>query len=277
MITDELLRDVLGGWMLRKERAHWKGLMRGALRVVDRAVENITLARFASMPGQVVGAPDYGGFESLDALGLIGRDRRLLRGKHETAVQYALRARYWRDAWRGAGTPGSVLSALLAVLQPAPYRVRLVRGGVYTNEGYWWTLDSTGLRFQMTDKEDNHFGFFWPADGGPAEADATAAAAWDWDSESWLFPTNPDPSRTWLIVYASGTAGLLDLTAFEGPYDDGLSVFGDAEAGTGDPYTIGTTATHSYVQIARATVRDFKPAGTRVGRWTRATGSAPMS
>lgn len=260
-ITDALLREVLPGWMLRTERAHWKALMRATLTVADRAVDHVRIARLASMPGQVVG-PDYGGFESLEALGLIGRDRRLRQGKHEPVVEYAARARYWRDAWRAAGTPLGFLSALRAVLRPAPYRVRLVRGGVQTSEGYWWTLDDTGLRYQATDAEGSHNGLFWPADGGPAEADATAAAAWDWDSADWLFPTNPDPSRTWAIVYA--TSGAADVEAYEGPYDDGLSVFGEKEAVTGDPYTIGTRATHSYVEIARAVAQDFKPAGVKV-------------
>lgn len=264
MIGEETLRSYLPGWMLRTDRAHWGKLMRATLGVVDRTFTNITLGRLASMPGQI-GEPGWGGFESIEALPLIARDRRILLGKKEPPEAAAARLRYWRQAWKTGGTPGGLLSALRAVLYPMPAKVRLVRGGLsdYTGgEGYWWTLDDTGLRYQASDAEGNHEGVFWPEDGSAAEVDTTEAHAWDWDSETWPSSLNPDPSRVWAIIYAP--CGGVELSNFEGQWNDGLSQYGDKEALTGDAYTIGTTATAPYVAAARAVCAEFKTAGVKV-------------
>lgn len=253
-IGDE--RTYLAGWMVVLD--HWRRFMRAGLRVVDKAHDDIVSARLAAMPGQVQVGTGFGGFDTIDALATIGRDRGILRGKREAPDLIAARLRDWHAARRSAGTSPGLLFALRSVLAPLPARVRLVKGGPASTDGAWWTLDDDGLRYQDSESR----GMFWPADGGPPEPDSLAAAGWDWDSRDWPGSENPDPSRTWAIVYAP--AGGPDLASIEGTFDDGLSQYGDAEAGTGDKLTIGTTATAGYVEAARATVAAFKPAGVIV-------------
>lgn len=256
MIGD--VRDHLPGWMLRADTDHWKRLLRATFRVVDNLFDKIRVARLASMPGQVVGGES---FANVDALALIARDRGTIKGKVEPADVIAARLRDWHAARRAAGTYPGLLYALRAVLSPAPATVRLVRGGM-TTEGHWWTLDDTGLRYQATDEEGDHFGVFWPADGGPAEVDSSEALPWDWDSAYWFDGANPDVARVWAIVYAP--CGGAELAGEDGQFGDGLSTFGESEAGTGDKYTVGTTATVGYVEAARATCSAFKAAGVVV-------------
>ena len=122
--------------------------------------------------------------------------------------------------------------------------------------------DDTGLRYQATDADGNHFGVFWPADGGPAEVDPSVALEWNWDSHYWFNGANPDVARVWAIVYAP--CGGVELAGEDGQFGDEQSVFGEFEAGTGDKYTIGTTATVGYVEAARATCSAFKAAGVVV-------------
>lgn len=260
MITDGILRGLLPGWMLRVEREHWAKLMRATLRVVHDTVDNVRLGRLAAMPGQVAGDDS---FPHVEALNLIGRDRKLRRGKLETDVAYAARCRNWHEAKRRAGTYAGLLYALRAVLQPSPPRVRLVRGGSADDVGYWWTLDDDALRYQETDPLGAHHGVVWPETGDPIYADSTDAAPWNWDWSYYTGPPEPipDPSRVWVIIY--GPCNSPELDAFEGIYADGLSVFGEAD-GDGDKYTIGTTATASYVEIVRAVCADFKAAGCTI-------------
>lgn len=234
--------------------------MTAVFRVADNTVGAVLAGRAASMPGQVAGDAS---FPNADALPLIGRDRKLRRGKLETDAAYARQLRDWHTAKRIAGTPAGILYALRGVLQPTPPKLRLVRGGSTADEGYWWTLDDSGLRYQETDRNGAHYGVFWPANGDPVEADSTAAQPFNWD---WSYYTGspaaiPDPSRSWVIIY--GPCNSPELDAIEGPFDDGLSFYGEADS-EGDKYTTGTTATASYVEIARAVVADFKAAGCSI-------------
>ncbi|MFO0588844.1 MAG: hypothetical protein U0441_14940 [Polyangiaceae bacterium] len=258
MIGEAFLRGILPGWMLKKDRAHWKSLMKSTLEVIQRTHDNIELGRLASMPGQI-DDPEFGGFGSIEALPMIARDRRMLLGKKESPAAAAARLRYWRQAWRSAGTPYGLLSALRGVLYPMPAKVRLVKGGVLPSEGYWWTLDDTGLRYQSSDG----LGVFWPEDGSAAQLDSTVAHAWDWDSETWANPAgpNPDPSRLWAIIYAP--CGDTELSNYEGQYNS-AGKYGDRESVTNDAYTIGTTATNPYVSTARAVCSNFKASGVSV-------------
>lgn len=258
--SDERLRELLPGWMLRAGREHWRAFGKATMRVMDNVLDSMLRASLAAMPLQV-DASDYaagGPAPNVDALPYIGRNRGLRPGKHEPAHMYAARLRDWHEAKRTAGTPGGLLHALRAVLAPTPPKVRLVRGGYPgAGEGYWWTLDDTGLRYQTWEGK----GVFWPADGSAPVADATVAHAWDWDSEYWYPPEPiPDPSRLWAIIYAPVTP---ELTTFEGQFGDGLSVYGEKDA-NGDKLTTGTTATAPYVETVRAVCEDFKAAGCTV-------------
>lgn len=263
--SEEYLSRVLPGWMLLKGREHWKGLARATTRVMDGMLDSIERARAAAMPGQV-DASSYaegGPFPNVDALPIIGRDRGLRRGKHEPAEMYAKRLRMWHEAKRTAGTYPGLLYALRAVLAPTPPRVRLVRGGVPTSpgtapEGYWWTLDDTGLTYQTWEG----LGVHWPADGSAAVPDNREVNPWDWDSQYWDGPPTdpPDPSRLWAIIYAPVNP---EITSDDGTYGDGLSFFGE-KAPDGDKLTVGTNATAQYVAIVQAVCEDFKAAGCTV-------------
>lgn len=264
--SDEYLPGLLMGWMRRRGREHWVALGRAIATVVDTAADTILRARVAAMPGQVT-ASDYaegGPWPNASDLPVIGRDRGIRKGKYEDPEDYAARLRAWLEAKRAAGTYPALIGALRAVLAPTPPMVRIVRGGVPTSagvapQGYFWTLDDTGLRYQTWDG----VGVFWAASGAAPVPDATEAHPWDWDSKFWDEDpdTVPDPSRLWGILYAPVEP---ELTALEGPFDDGLSVFGEVSPEDGDKLTIGTTATAQYVAIARAVCDDFKSAGVVV-------------
>lgn len=260
--SDERLAELLPGWMTRRGREHWKALMRATMRVIDNVGDAVLRARLAGLPGQVTAA-DYaagGPWPNTDALPLIGRDRGIRAGKHELPEQHAARLRDWIAARRGAATHVGLIHALRAVLRPTPPMVRLVRGGkVGEGWSWWWTLDDTGLRLQTWDGK----GVFWPADGSAPEPDTTNTHAWDWDSGYWAGAPSPapDPSRLWVIIYAPIDP---EPSAIEGPYGDGVSVFGEKSPTDGDKLTIGTDATLGYVETVRAVADEFKAAGCSI-------------
>lgn len=258
-IGEELLRSLLPGWMLRTPYTHWRDLSKAVLKVIGATFDDIDAAVAASMPGQVVNTDDA--FPNADALPIVGRGRRLQRGKYESDADYALRLRYWLEAWKAAGTNHGLLLALRAVLSPNPPTIRIVRGGYLVSEGYWWTIDDNGIRYQERTSSDEHNGIFWPSDGSAPVSDTTAAHSWNWDSSYWTGPTNPDPSRIWVII--EGPANLPDLEEIEGTFGDGLSTFNEVDA-NGDKLTIGTTATKPYVEIVRSVCSEFKAAGCKV-------------
>ena len=79
----DLLEETLPEWMFQPARAQWSTLMATVALGFDFLVEGVYQARLAAMPGQVDTsvAPNMGGFLAVDALGHIGRDRRIRRGR----------------------------------------------------------------------------------------------------------------------------------------------------------------------------------------------------
>jgi hypothetical protein len=215
---------------------HWSRVAEAAALLFDVLIEGLYDGRLASMPGQMDGIPDLGGFLSLDALPFIGRDRRIKQGPTESPLAYARRLRGWLGVLRRAATAFGVLEQLHGVLAPSPPRVRLVGAN-----GVWYTRDEDGTFTIHTPAGD---GFTISADGASSTPATDPAHPWDWDGG--------DPFRFWILIYAP--AGAI-ISATEGTYGDSLSFWGEADK------TIGTSALKSFVDLARAVVEDAKPAG----------------
>lgn len=244
----------------------------GTLQFLQDRVGAAVDGRMASFPGQKA-APDPS-FPNTDALPLIGRDRRLPKGSLEDDVSYARRLRYWRRAHKYAGTYMGMLCALRAVLLPTPPKIHVVRSGFefppLPSTVDWWTIDDTGVRHLCTKKDGSHPGVFWPlvdTELGPDFEDVrpipdkTAPLDWNWDGHYWRFGLNEDKTRLWVIIQAPCLAP--QLSGKEGTWGDGQSVYGE-ETASGDKLTIGTTATESFVTLARSTLQQFKSPGCYV-------------
>lgn len=163
---------------------------------IDGLLEAAAQGRYASMPGR--GTPS--------ALGMIGRDRMLIRGPLETDEGYAARLRGWLDQWRIAGSALSLMLAIRAYLAPNAPLLR-----VYLRSGFCWTLELDGT-------------LSWVRE---------AMVPWDWDSIS-----NPErdtgyQTDIWVIIYPPHypTAGLWgdpdsDVWGGESTTGDGVGAFG---------------------------------------------------
>ncbi len=180
----DLLEEVLPGWALR--RRHWKALFAATFSMVDGLIAYARDAVKAAQPGQVDGDPDLGGFPSVDALPLIGRDRGIVQGTEESYGDYASRLRRWRTIRASAGTSFGLLEQVRALLSPQVPRVRLV-----SDHGYWWTIEGDGTRSYHT---PSGVGGFTQAPDGANAAIATPAHTWTWDGA-------PPRGDVWLIIY----------------------------------------------------------------------------
>lgn len=106
-----------------------------------------------------------------DALPLIGRDRRVVRGISESRESYAARLKAFLDDWRYAGTPYNTLDRLAAYLGPLP-KIRIVNA-----RGNWFTREPSG-----------------------AKSYALNLGNWNWDGPV----TASNWSRYWVIIYPNG-------------------------------------------------------------------------
>lgn len=122
-----------------------------------------------------------------DALGPIGRDRRIVRGRDESDESYIARLLIWLDSWRAAGNAWSVLDQVAGYFAPTPPRLRIV-----TNSGMWFTRESDGARSWLIASPNNF--------------------DWDGDTASW--------SRFWLVIYA-------DPLTDGGEWGDNVREWGD--------------------------------------------------
>ncbi len=104
-----------------------------------------------------------------DALALMGRDRRIVRGIFDTDAGYGARLIPWLDEWKSAGSPFALLRQLAAYCGPLP-SFRTV-----DNRGNWHSRAVGGAETMLL-KQGN----------------------WDWDGhpEKW--------SRFWVIIYPRG-------------------------------------------------------------------------
>lgn len=242
MSLSDYISDVLPGWMLTEGREHWEALANTVAHVLDAMIDGLYEGRLAAMPGQIDEA-GFGGFESLDALPYIGRDRRLIQGPTETPAQYAARLRAWRSTWATAGTAYGLLGAIRAVMVPSPPLLRCV-----SSAGVWWTLDEAGT---LTLHTNYGYGFSITV-AGVITPNSVVAHPWDWGEDG-----DPDAYRIWPIIYAPSHPPY--LSGIDGQWGDGLSVY------RADPLgTLGTTAPRNYVEMIRQLCKDWGPAGLQV-------------
>lgn len=242
MSLSDYISDALPEWMLAEANEHWELLANTVAHVIDAMIDGLFEGRLAAMPGQI-DEPGFGGFESLDALPFIGRDRRLIQGPTETPAEYAARLRAWRSTWALAGTAYGLLGAIRAVMVPSPPLLRVV-----SSAGVWWTLDEDGT---LTLHTTQGYGFSITA-AGDVTANSVTAHPWDWGQDG-----APDAHRIFLIIYAPCHPPY--LTDIDGEWGDGLSVYRATPEGT-----LGTTAPGNYVELLRELCRMWKPGGMRV-------------
>jgi hypothetical protein len=238
MSLGSFIASKLPGWMRKSTYLHWSRLAEVLSFTYDLLVEGLYEGRLASMPGQT-DAANYAGFESIDALGPIGRDRRIAQGELEPPEQYAARLRGWRVSHRRAGVGPWILAELQAVLRPSPPLVRYV-----TPAGRWWSRAADEGSFRFNTPEGD--GFELAADGvipnGGGALDANGAHQWIWG--------DVDPFQFFPIVY-----GPHEL------FDEPLTI-DDPSWIIGSPgLTLGSTATPATVELVRSLVNQWRPAG----------------
>jgi hypothetical protein len=121
--------------------------------------------------GLLVGYPQQdpnGTAAPVDALAMMGRDRRVVRGIGETDEAYALRLRQFLTDRRTCGNPFTLMKVLAAYLgDGTSFRTVDVRGN-------WYSRSSAGV-----------------------ETSSLAAANWDWDGAG----STARWSRFWVIIY----------------------------------------------------------------------------
>lgn len=134
------------------------------------------------------------GYCPSEALPIIGRDRRMVRGLVEDDDSYATRLIGWLQAWLNAGSAYAILGQLRGYLAQLG-TLRLV-----TANGTWWTIEADGTRSRVV---------------------TLPAKNWDWDGKSNLW------ARFWIVLYASDYGW-----TEEGTWGDG-TVWGDDGHGIG--------------------------------------------
>ncbi|MCL2777712.1 MAG: hypothetical protein FWD73_06880 [Polyangiaceae bacterium] len=159
-----------------------------------------------------------------DALAEMGRDRRVVRGIGESDQSYARRLVLWLDDRKTAGSAFALLQKLSEYTGPGP-KFRTVDA-----RGNWYTREVDGSESYIL-KRNN-----WDWDGRPRTADGRLR---------W--------SRFWVIIYPNGLWT-------EAPCwgDDDAPAWGDPPESTW-----GSTAPAGHVDMLRAIVADWMPAGTR--------------
>jgi hypothetical protein len=237
--------------------------MAATATVFDGLMEGIYQARLAAMPGQVDAgvAPNMGGFLSVDALGPIGRDRRILRGLTERPEAYALRLRQWLQSWALAATPFQILMQLQSVLGPDAGILRIV-----TAHGDWWTLDPRAGTIAL--QRSGGIGFFYSLVAGTAGPNlGVFVHGWDWDSKTSpaVFDQN-DMGRFWLICYAPLNEPFeeTDDATFNDPGVAGdtwtnLNAAGDPASP--DAGVVGLSCPVKWVDLVRQVVNEWRAAG----------------
>lgn len=229
--------------------------------LLDAAVEGVYEARKAALPGQVdlPGVEGLGGFDVVDALPYIGRDRGIAQGPAELPWDYAAELRGWRESKARAGTPAEILSQLAAVLGPdlsTPLRI-------FDLHGNWWTRDSDGtISWINADGAGLTFGT-----DGSITPDATVAPIPDWDSVTDP-PTGDqgDVTRWFVVIYPPAAGPYLtdtDHTFLDpGLVDDGwdnltVSTYADSP----DAGTVGTNANIQLVETVRGALNAWGTPG----------------
>lgn len=254
----------LPGWAKRKPIEHWRKIAGVIAITVDALIEGVFSGRLAGMPGQVdlPGIHGLGGFDNVDALPLIGRDRRIVQGFTESFASYAAALRDWRNRERGwprSGTPWGILIQLRRVLGDGAGGFPLVR--IVSRAGYWHSIEPDGSFVFNTPNGD---GFRLSPDG-TLTAESDPAHPWDWDSAT--VPAPPDQDEThqfWIIIYPPCGA---PLTGTEGAWGYGETFWGEVDSivyGVGPSPSTGTwgmTSTGAHVEQIQGLVAEWKAAG----------------
>lgn len=258
-------------WMTEAPRRAFGLLMAAPAMIVDGMfAEYVNQARLAAMPGQVMapGIGGLGGFDNVDALPLIARDRLVFPGLTEPPWALAARLRSYLDDWAVSGSAYGILNELAAVMAPNPPMMRIVTTG-----GQWTTRDSDGtIHFQTTAGVG-----FNLAPNGISSPNTTVTVGWGWDGST--LPPPPDQgdnARGFLIIYPPASSPYL-TTDDQTFADDGQA--GDAwnnpdvnlDGGTPFPGhdaplagTCGTNSPVQFVELVRGVIRQRECAGFRM-------------
>lgn len=139
-----------------------------------------------------------------DALPLLGRDRRVRRGRNESDASYRARLLRWLDDRRAWGTPFAMLQKLAEYMGDGHgVSMRLV-----TDRGSWYSRDANGAESYVLDAGN------WDWDGSPAT---------EW-ARFWLIIY---PGTLWTPTPAWGTVG---TTWGSTPFSWGSTATGDEVA-----------------------------------------------
>lgn len=209
-----LYRKLTPSWMQDEEEGG--PLLYSLGLLVDAVVEHARHALISRFPAH---APS-------DAVSLLSRDRKIVRGIGETQEAFAPRLIAWLDEHAVRGNPYALMRQLRGYCNAA-VRVRTV-----DRRGNWYTIERDGTESYR----------------GPAE-NPTTAFGWDWDGgglDRW--------ARFWVLIYPTAAGEPWGPPPAWG--DPGL-VWGAAGM------TWGSTATVDQVEAVRRIVRDWKPAGSR--------------
>lgn len=135
----------------------------------------------------------FPGLAPEDALGYIGRDRRITRGPDEAAASYEVRLRAFLDGHRRRGSAWAMAEQLRGYCSPHEVRVRIVN-----EHGTFWTVDRDGA------------------------VSVDRGTAWDWDgtglAAGW--------GRFWVIIYPT-TGTPTEPWQIEGTWGDSTTTYGD--------------------------------------------------
>lgn len=186
--------------------------------------------------------PDYA---PDDAIGLIGRDRKIVRGIEEPKEAYAARLIRAPDDHRSRGNAWAMLGQLRAYCQ-----ADIVARTVDAN-GNWYTVAADGSHSYLLSAGNWDWGGEVVAFGEPSLWGGVLGTPWGGPeyvmcAAMW--------SRFWILLFPVGVWT-------SGPDFGDADLWGGALGTSG--YTLGSTATPDEIRALRQIARDWKPDGTR--------------
>lgn len=226
------IEDKIPGWMKRSALLHWRDIAGVLSSGIDAIMEGVEDGRAASLGTN-------------DALPLMGRDRRIVRGYTELRGDYLIRLSNFRPSWRTSGLALGMLKQLQGVNTPNPPKVRLVTGS-----GVWYSLDpdgtftvnnTTGTGFQIRPAGDIHI-------------DTGVAHPWNWDGADGAF-------RIWPILYVPVNEPCNDT---EGVYGDHVDYYCPTEEKLPSNLVIGTSANLGWVEMIRGLMDEWSTFGVQI-------------
>lgn len=198
-------------------RGHWGERFLFSIGVQLDALADVVVqgigARFPEGPPPKSGLP-----RTPEALALIGRDRRIIRGFDEGDEAFIARLNRWLEDWPRAGSAYAVMDQVQGYLSGHSIKLRVINN----TGGAWRTVNADGSKEYLRASPTN----------------------WDWSGEP------AKVSRNWLIIYVPSTLWT------EGPEVGDPELWGGAIGTPG--YTIGSTATPNQLATLRAIIADFK-------------------